>query len=516
MPISLPLLLTFAFFLLLLGIAAWGMRHTSNVSDFFLGGGTLGPWILSISYGAAYFSAVIFVGFAGQFGWKFGLHALWVGIGNAIIGGGLAWLVLGRRTRRMTRNLNAMTMPEFFSARYETNGMKVIAALIIFTFLLPYTASVFKGLAYLFEITLGTGISFEAMLTVITVVCFFYVTFGGYKAIARIDFLQGAVMFVGSVLMAWVLISQFGGLREVLQGIPEKLAERMTSPENENLRVVSPPWYLLPAVVFMTSFGVWGLPQMVHKFYAISSEKEIVRGAIITTIFALTIGGAAYLTGGMTHLMPVSETFPPIKGSGVDFDKLVPDLINAKLPQLLMSLILLLVLSASMSTLSSLVLVSASAVTIDLYRGYVNPKADKRHELRLMRSLCGVFIFFAYIIAMKQPSWIVTLMSLSWGSVAGAFLAPYIYGLFWRRTTKLGAYAGVWTGLLVSNGGYLYVRSVYGVEASQNLSPVIASAAIILPFIAVPLVSLVTKPPRPETLELAFRKETLNEQESAR
>ncbi|MDR3109763.1 MAG: sodium:solute symporter family protein [Planctomycetaceae bacterium] len=504
--ISSPVIVTFTFFLVLLCIAAWGLRNTDNVGDFFLGGQKLGAWILAVSYGATYFSAVIFVGFAGQFGWKFGLHALWVGIGNAIIGGGLAWLVLGKRTRRMTRNLGAMTMPEFFAARYGSNGMKVISALIIFTFLLPYTASVFKGLAYLFEITFGSSVTFETMLTVITVVCFLYVTFGGYKAVARIDFIQGGVMFVGSILMTYILVSHFGGIGEVLRAVPLKIAERMATPENDSLRIAAAPWYLLPAVVFMTSFGVWGLPQMIHKFYAISDESEIWRGAVITTVFALVIGGAAYITGAMTHLMPVSDTFPPLKNGAVDFDKLIPDLINSKLPQLLMSLILLLVLSASMSTLSSLVLVSASAVTIDLYKGYVNPNTSKRNELWLMRTLCGLFIVFAYVIALKQPSWIVTLMSLSWGSVAGAFLAPYIYGLYWRRTTKPAAYAGIITGLLISNGTYLYV--LYGVSPNlaQMLSPVIASAAMIVPFVVVPVVSLFTKPPKEEILNLAFGK----------
>lgn len=500
---TLPVILTLVFFAALLGIAAWGMKNTGNVHDFFLGGKTLGPWILSISYGAAYFSAVIFVGFAGQFGWKFGLEALWVGIGNAVIGGGAAWLVLGRRTRRMTHNLNAMTMPEFFSARYQTNGMKILSALIIFIFLLPYTASVFKGLTHLFEVVLGSAYSFTTVLTTITAVCFFYVTFGGYKAIARIDFLLGAVMFVGSILMAGTLIRDFGGLDAVLTDIPRKIAECAALPSGP-LKIMPAPWYVLPSVVFMTSFGVWGLPQMIHKFYAISDEKQILRGAVITTVFALVIGCAAYLTGAMSHLM-TSDAFPPLKnGALIDFDKLVPDLVHARLPELLLSLILLLVLSASMSTLSSLVLVSASAVTIDLYKGYLRPKADPKHELFVMRSLCGLFIILAYLITLAQPAWIVTLMSLSWGATAGAFLAPYMYGLFWKRTTKLGAYAGMLTGLLISNGVFAWLAIRYGMPKAQSLSPVIAGAAMVVPFLVVPLVSLFTRPPSEATIARAF------------
>ncbi len=414
-------------------------------------------------------------------------------------------------------------MPEFFSARYETNGMKIVTALIIFVFLLPYTASVFKGLAHLFDIVLGPGFPFETVLIVITVVSFFYVTFGGYKAIARIDFLLGAVMLVGSLCMAGVLLWKFGGIGQILHTIPERLAARMALPADDPEHIVADPWYVLPAVVFMTSFGVWGLPQMIHKFYAISDEKQIWRGAVITTLFALVIGCSAYLTGAMTQMIhradPPHLSFqipdvdsgltPPVKTAAdgkkvIDFDKLVPDLVNAYLPKPLMALILLLVLSASLSTLSSLVLVSASALTIDLYKGYLNPKADHVHELWFMRSLCGLFIILSYLIALNPLAWIATLMSLSWGATAGAFMAPYIYGLFWKRTTKLGAYAGMWTGLLTSNGVYLYVLHACPSQA-QSLSPVIASAAMILPFAVVPLVSLFTKPPKPETIERAFR-----------
>lgn len=493
-----PFILTALFFIVILGIAFWGMRQTSDVQDFFLGGKTLGPWILAFSYGTAYFSAVIFVGFAGKFGWTFGLNALWVGVANAVIGAGLAWLVLGRRTRTMTHNLDARTMPEFFSARFETNGMKVITALIIFIFLVPYSASVFAGLSYLFEIVFKQQISFTTALTALSLLSFFYVAAGGYKAVARIDFMLGLVMLVGSILMVCVVARHFGGIPTAAQDLTQKLSERLAGGE-----IKTPPWYILPSVVFMTSFGVWGLPQMVHKYYAIRSEKEIWRGAVISTIFALVIGCAAYFTGAMTHLMD-PNTIPLTEAGGVNFDQLVPKLLASRLPEVLMAVILLLVLSASLSTLSSLVLVSSSAVTIDLYKGYVNPNASVRFELILMRILCGVFIGASYLIALLKPAWIFSLMSISWGAVAGSFLAPYLYGLFWKRTTKLGAYAGMWTGLFVSNGLYWYWVATEGSEAAQAKSPVAASLAMLLPMLVVPVVSLVTRPLKPETIERAF------------
>lgn len=495
---SFPFILTALFFIVILGIACWGMRQTTDVHDFFLGGKTLGPWILAFSYGTAYFSAVIFVGFAGKFGWQFGLDALWVGVANALIGAGLAWMVLGKRTRNMTHNLQARTMPEFFSARFETNGMKVITAIIIFVFLVPYSASVFMGLSYLFEIVFKKQVSFEVVLTVISLVCFLYVTGGGYKAIARIDFVQGIIMFGGSLAMVYVIANHYGGFVEAADQVTRNLISRRMVKQ-----IDVPPWYLLPSVVFMTSFGVWGMPQMVHKYYAIRDEKEIWRGAVISTIFAMIIGCAAYFTGAMSHLMPI-DSIPHTASGGVDFDRLVPDLLAARLPEVLLAVILILVLSASMSTLSSLVLVSSSAITIDLYKGYINPNASDRSELTLMRVLCGLFILISYLIAMLQPAWIVSLMSISWGAVAGSFLAPYLYGLFWRRTTKLGAYAGMWTGLLISNGLYWYWMATLPAPIANARTPLVACLAMVLPLFVVPVVSLVTKPPKPETIEKAF------------
>ena len=512
MNISLPFLLTAVFFFVLLAIASWGMKRTKDTSDFLLGGKTLGPWVLAISYGTAYFSAVVFIGFAGKFGWLCGFGGLWVGLFNALIGGALAWLVLGRATRRMTRNLNAMTMPEFFSARYNTNGMKITTAIIIFVFLLPYSASVFAGLGYLFEKIFNLHI--ETAITIITLVTGIYVVCGGYKAAARIDFLQGIIMFVGAIFMVWFVMAKFGTPAEAVQQANsawhERVAAALSGAQGNPCEAVKPiPGYILWSVVFMTSFAAWGLPQMVHKYYAIKEESQIVRGAVITTVFALVIGCSAYFCGALTHLLPDDQLKLALAkgGAEIDTNALVPVMLIHALPKPLLALILLLVLSASMSTLSSLVLVSSSAVSIDLYKGYLAPNRSERHYLAIMRILSGVFILLSWLLAMYNPSWIVALMSLAWGAVAGAFLSPYLYGLFWKGTTKIGAYAGMWTGLLLANGIYFYRYFTMSPGAANQFAPVAATIAIIVPFFVVPPVSLITKKVAPETVEKAFRRE---------
>ncbi|MDR1492543.1 MAG: sodium/solute symporter [Planctomycetaceae bacterium] len=504
MLVSFPFWLAFLFFLAVIGVAVWGMTKTKNVNDFFLGGKTLGPWILAVSYGTAYFSAAAFIGFSGKFGWLYGFNALWIALGNTLIGGLLAWLILGKPIRRMSHNLNVMTMPEFFAQRYGSQKMKALSAAVIFIFMAPYSASVYQGLSYLFESVFQ--IPFLYALLTITIISGVYIALGGYQAVARVDFLQGIVMFVGAILMILFLVSRFGGFANVLDSIQKNFAERLTlhqaDPKNP-LGIPEPNLWILAAVTFMTSFGVWGMPQMVHKFYAIKDEKQIVRGAIVTTVFAFFVVGAAYFAGTMCPLME-KETILSEGSNAIAYDQLVPKLLSTKLPQAMMAIILLLVLSASISTLTALVLASASAVAIDLYKGYLNPNASSGQMLLLMRILSCFFIFASFAIAVGQISWIVTLMSVSWGAIAGAFMAPFLYGLFWKRTTKAGAYCGMFAGLLVSNGVFFYFCYAYGGKTAGAYSPLIASVAMVVPFFIVPIVSWLTVPPKEEIIRQAF------------
>ncbi|MDR0403694.1 MAG: sodium transporter [Treponema sp.] len=478
------------FLAVMTGIGIWGMKKTKNLGDFFLGGRSLGPWVSAVAYGTSYFSAVIFIGFAGTQGWQFGLNALWIALGNAIIGAGAAWLVLARRTRRMTQNLDTMTMPEFLQERYDAKHLKPVAASIIFFFLLPYSASVFKGLGHLFEAVFG--IPYDIALLVMIAFTGVYLILGGYFAIAVTDFIQGIIMFAGAAVMIFVISGKGGGLVEMTR----KAAEAY----NVHISVEQRPTILtIASLVFMTSFGTWGLPQMTQKFYAIKNEQVISKAAIVTTVFALMIGVAAYLTGAFSHVFFDPATVPKTASGGVAYDLIVPALLTGQLTgnlQILLALILLLVLSASMSTLSSLVLVSSSSVAIDLYPSRVDTKTGKDRSVAMMRFLSAIFIVISYFISRFQISIIVYLMSLSWGVVSGAFAAPYIFGLYSKRVTKAGAYAGLFAGAATM----IVLFFVLG----SSRSPLAASVAILVPFIVVPAVSAFTQPPGRELLDRAF------------
>ncbi len=469
------LVMLLAFLVVMIAVGVWGMKKTSTLNDFFLGGRSLGPWMSAFAYGTTYFSAVIFIGFAGKQGWQFGFSAILVGVGNALLGAMLAWLVLGKRTRRMTQKLNVMTMPEFLEARYGSDHLKMIAAVLIFVFLLPYSASVFKGLGHLFESTFG--ISYDFALIVLVGITGVYLILGGYFAVALTDFIQGFIMLAGSILMVAILVSKAGGPAAAIAAVAANYPEHVPAANQ-------PSWLTIASLVFMTSFGTWGLPQMVQKFYSIKNEGMIKRAAVITTVFALVIGVAAYTTGILSHVFLSNDTVPHLASGAVNFDAIVPLLLTSYLPEALLALIMLLVLSASMSTLSSMILVSSSAITIDLYKGYLHPEVSEKQSLVMMRLLSGVFIICSYAISKMQIGFIVTLMSLSWGVLSGAFMAPYILGLFSKRITKAGAYAGLFCG----SGTAILLFFVLG----PANSPLASSIAMLIPFAVVPLVSLVT------------------------
>ncbi len=482
---SLVLLLVFLAVMICVGI--WGMRKTATLNDFFLGGRSVGPWMSAFAYGTTYFSASVFIGFAGKQGWGFGPSALLIGIGNAIVGAFAAWFILGRRTRHMTQNLNTMTMPEFLEARFDSDHIKMIAAVIIFIFLLPYSAGIFKGLGHLFESTFH--ISFDFALIILVVITGIYLVLGGYFAVTVTSFIQGIIMLVGAALMLTVLIVKAGGLTQAIQTVNTNYPAHVPVAQQ-------PSWLTVASLIFMTSVGSWGLPQMVQKFYAIKNEQVIPKAAIITTIFSLVIGITAYGSGVLAHVFMNNDTVPRLASGGINFDQIMPNLLSTELPEALLAIIMLLILSASMSSLASLVLVSASSITVDLYKGYLHKDITEKGSVIMMRSLSVVFIFATYLISKLQLGFIVTLQSLSWGVLSGAFLAPYLLGIYSKKITKAAAYAGIYTG-----AGTAIILTMTMGAANSALA---ASIAIIVPFFVVPLVSAFTPKVDKAILDKAF------------
>ena len=487
------ILMLLVFFGCMIAVGVYARKSTSSMTDFVLGGRSVGPWLTAFAYGTSYFSAVVFVGYAGQFGWKYGLASTWIGLGNAFIGSLLAWVLMGRRTRVMTHHLEAATMPDFFGKRYDSKALKVTASAIAFVFLIPYMASVYNGLSRLFG--MAFDIPYAVCVITMAVLTGVYVIMGGYLATAINDFIQGIIMLIGITVVILAVLSGQGGFMEAvrkLSEIPSDVPATMGQQGAFASFFGTDPVNLV-GVIILTSLGTWGLPQMVHKFYAIKSEKAIKTGTIVSTAFAIVVSGGCYFLGGFGRLFD-TEAIYKADGS-VMYDAIIPAML-ATLPDLLIGVVIVLVLSASMSTLSSLVLTSASTLTLDFIKDNFVKEMNDKKQLLYIRVLIVFFIVVSVVLALDPPTFIAQLMGISWGALAGAFLAPFLYGLYWKGVTRAGVWASFicGVGITVSNMFFKFIAS-----------PINAGAiAMIAGLIITPLVSLITPKPDKAGVEQIF------------
>ncbi len=481
------------FFVVMILVGIYARKHTTNVGDFVLGGRAVGPWLTAFAYGTTYFSAVVFVGYAGQFGWKYGISATWIGIGNAFIGSLLAWVILGRRTRVMTHHLKSTTMPDFFGSRYDSKALRIVASAIAFIFLVPYTASVYNGLSRLFG--MAFDVPYEICVIAMAVLTGIYVILGGYMATAINDFIQGIIMLGGIVAIIAAVLINNGGFLEAIKSMAQFESEIPVTAgmQGAYISFFGPDPINLVGVVILTSLGTWGLPQMVHKFYTIKNEKSIKSGTIISTVFAVVISGGCYFLGGFGRLYDNEAIYRP--DGTIAYDAIVPHMLSS-LPDVLIGIVVVLVLSASMSTLASLVMTSSSTLTLDFIKGNLIKNMSEKKQILTMRILIVGFIALSIIIALDPPTFIAQLMGISWGALAGSFLAPFLYGLYWKRVTK----AAVWTsfaagvGITVSNLFLKYIAS-----------PINAGAlAMIAGLVLVPIVSILTPKMASDKIEEVF------------
>ena len=485
MDLFVKVLMLVVFFGVTIGVGLYCRKHSTDVNGFVLGGRNVGPWLTAFAYGTSYFSAVVFVGYAGQFGWKYGIAATWAGIGNALLGSLMAWAFLGRRTRVMTQHLDSATMPQFFERRFDSKKIKIAASVIIFIFLIPYTASLYNGLSRLFG--MAFNIDYSVCVIAMAVLTAIYVIAGGYMATAINDFIQGIIMIVGIVAVIVAVLNGQGGFTEALNQLAEVSDPAISEAPGVFASFFGPDPGGLLGVVLLTSLGTWGLPQMVQKFYAIKSEQAINKGMVISTIFAAIVAGGCYFLGGFGRLFS-----DKVDVATEGFDAIVPTMLS-ELSPFLIAVVVILVLSASISTLSSLVLTSSSTLTLDFIKGGIVKHMSEKKQLLTMRSLIVVFIGISVVLAIIQynsnVTFIAQLMGISWGALAGAFLAPFLFGLYWKRTTRAAVWVSFGFSSIVMIANILF-RSSFPVLLQ---SPINAGAfCMIAGLVLVPVVSLVT------------------------
>lgn len=491
------LIILVVYFAIMIGIGLYCRKNATDVNGFVLGGRSVGPWLTAFAYGTSYFSAVVFVGYAGQFGWRFGIAATWAGIGNAVIGSLMAWAILGRRTRIMTQHLDSATMPQFFGQRYNSNTLKIVASVIIFIFLIPYTASLYNGLSRLF----GMAFNIDYSVCIILMACLtaIYVIAGGYMATAINDFIQGLIMLFGICAVIVAVLNSKGGLMAAMDGLGRITDETVSTTPGIFNSFLGPDPISLMFVVILTSLGTWGLPQMVQKFYAIKDEGAIQKGTIISTLFALIVAGGCYFLGGFGRLFS-----DQIDVTANGYDSVIPTMLQ-NLGPLLIALVVILVLSASMSTLSSLVIASSSTLTIDFLKDNFVKDMDDKKQVLYIRVLVLVFIAISAVIALVQykssVTFIAQLMGISWGALAGSFLAPFLYSLYWKRTTK----ASCWVCFIFGSVLMIVDMLVPSILPAIMRSPINCGAiAMLSGLVIVPVVSLFTPKPDQKMVDETF------------
>ncbi len=486
------------FFAVMLGIGIYSRNKAKNVNDYVLGGRTVGPWISAFAFGTSYFSSVVFIGYAGQFGWKFGLASTWIGLGNAFIGSLLAWLILGRRTRLMSQQLDAKTMPEYFGKRFDSKALRIAGSIIAFVFLVPYTAGVYNGLSRLFG--MAFDIDYRICVIIMAALTAAYVVIGGYMATALNDFIQGIIMLIGICLVIGAVLAGKGGFTEAVKSLstvatdPSVTTEALADGQGLFASFFGPDPLALLGVVVLTSLGTWGLPQMVHKFYAIKDEKAVKTGTVVSTFFAIVIAGGCYFLGGFGRLFADQPGVVNADGS-VAYDSIVPSMLST-LPDILIGIVVVLVFSASMSTLSSLVLTSSSTLTLDLIKPVMKKEMTDKTQLRLMQIFVVIFIAVSVILAFNPPTFIAQLMGYSWGALAGAFLAPFMYGLYSKKITK----AAVWASYILGVGFTIFNMFAHVIKSPINAGALTMIAGLII----VPIVSALSPKPEQEKVDRIF------------
>ncbi len=445
------ILLTIVFFAVMIGVGVYSRKQASSVDGFVLGGRAVGPWLTAFAYGTSYFSAVVFVGYAGQFGWRYGLSSAWIGIGNAIIGSLLAWLILGRRTKLMTQHIESRTMPDFFGTRFNDQGLRVVASVIAFVFLIPYTAGVYSGISRLFE--MGFDIPYEYCVIIMSILTAIYVIIGGYKATAMNDFIQGIIMLFGITAVILAVLNAQGGLTAAVEKLAQIPSDADPSVNGGFASWFGPdPWGLL-GVVILTSLGTMGLPQMVGKFYSITDESAIKRGTVISTIFAFIVAGGASLVLTSSSTMTLDLIYRDKKSLPGEVEEgTIDDIVAEKI---------------------------------------------ERRKVVVMRVLIMFFIAISLLIALNPPTFIAQLMGISWGALAGAFLAPFMLGLYWRGVTT----ASVWACFIWGVG-----LTVINMLLGNPINPINCGAiAMVGGFPVVWLVSLFTKKMNKNTIDSIFQ-----------
>ncbi len=417
---------------LLSAIGVYFSGRSKSAADFAIGGRSVGPWVTALSFVAAYYSSVVIIG-GGAFGWKFGLSTLWVGASNVLVGTTLAWIVLGRRIRRFSENLGAMTLPSFFAGRYGSPQARIFSASVTGLFLIIYNVSVLKGMANTFEVLMD--LPYWSGVVISGVVILFYTAVGGYLAVVWTSFVQGIVMIAALLLLTFAALGKVGGLTNLADRLADLGPGLVNSPGEWG-------WAGLLSFSLIVSLGTWGMPQLLIRFYSIKDAKMLRLGTVIVTVGA-AVALLPYLNGAIARVLVPGIESP---------DQAIPALTALVLNDWGGAFFLAGVVAAGMSTFAGVLIIISSSMVRDVWIEGLGRKLTPAVELRANRIMSLGVGLVSLLIALKPPALVLVLTAFSWAVIASTNLWPLLFGIYWRRTspraTFLSMVAGTLTALL--------------------------------------------------------------------
>ncbi|MGD9402609.1 MAG: sodium/proline symporter [bacterium] len=450
-------------YLVILGlVGVFSSRRLKTSADYAIGGRSIGPWVTALSFVAAYFSSVLIIG-GGAFGYKYGLSTLWIGASNVLVGCALAWIILGKRIRRMTEETGSMTISEFLGKRYGSRAIMMFSAAIIFLFLIIYNVSVVKGMAnaiqVLVEIPYWGGVLVSGLIIV------FYVTVGGYLAVVWTSFIQAWIMIGGLILLTLVALSRVGGMATAVERLSAMDAGFVSTPGLWG-------WAGLISFCLIVSFGTWGMPQLVIRFYSIKNVRMLRIGTIV-----VTVGGSVallpYLNGALARILHPAVANP---------DLAIPTLTKSVLPPIGAAIFLAGVIAAGMSTFAGVLIISSTSLVRDIMEHTFGRKLTQAEQIKYARIANIILGGAAILIGLRPPSLILVLTAFSWAVIASTNLWPLLFGIYWKRTnptaTLVSMVAGAGTALIWTRLGN--PLGLHGFIAGTSIALVIIVAGSLL------------------------------------
>ncbi|RAP53937.1 MAG: sodium:solute symporter [Methanosphaera sp. rholeuAM130] len=446
------IILVYIAMMVLVGYIAW--KRTTNNEDYLVAGRETNPYIMALSYGATFISTAAIVGFGGLAGTN-GMGILWLVFLNIAVGIFLAFIFFGKPTRAIGKYLNAMTFPEFLSKRFNSKFIQYFSGLLIFCAMPVYAASVLIGAARFLETTLS--VEFQIAIIILAVIIGFYVIFGGLKGVMYTDSVQGIIMFLGMLVLLVSIYWMLGGITNAHTALSNMAPLFPASAKATGAtgwttfpKVGSQFWWnLVTSIILGVGVGAIAQPQLAVRFMTVSSNKELNRAVLVGGIFIFVATFSAYVVGALSNVYFYQTTGQiAIQAAGGNVDKIIPTFISSAMPQWFTYIFTLTLLCAAMSTLSTQFHAQGSAIGHDVYSA---TQKDKKESMSMTRVGILIGIIIAVILAFILPAGVVAQgTTIFFGICAAAFMPVYICALFWKRTTKQGAIAGIVSGTIIS------------------------------------------------------------------